>query len=81
MLQRVLWRSGGMEDCGATRPGAQPCWIGYLHVADVDASVKAIVADGGKVMLDMHEVPGGNWIAVAADPAGAVFGVVGPKGD
>lgn len=24
--------------------------------------------------------PGGSWIVVAADPHGAVFGLVGPKG-
>jgi hypothetical protein len=28
-----------------------------------------------------HEVPTGEWIVIAADPAGAGFGLTGPKGD
>ena len=28
-----------------------------------------------------HEVPTGEWIVIATDPAGAGFGLTGPKGD
>jgi predicted enzyme related to lactoylglutathione lyase len=27
-----------------------------------------------------HQVPGGDWVVIAADPQGATFGVVGPQG-
>ncbi|RYZ32513.1 MAG: hypothetical protein EOP01_00915 [Propionibacteriaceae bacterium] len=33
------------------RNGARPTWLGYLHVTDVDAAVKAIEADGGTTWL------------------------------
>lgn len=41
--------------------GARPCWLGYLHVADVDAAVSAIVADGGKVLMPKMTIPEGRW--------------------
>lgn len=56
-------------------------WLFYFGVSSVSAARQAITANGGKVMLDMHQVPGGDWILVAADPAGAAFGVVGSKGE
>jgi predicted enzyme related to lactoylglutathione lyase len=56
-------------------------WLLYFGVPSVSAARQAITANGGKVMLDMHEVPGPQWILVATDPAGAAFGVVGPKGE
>src|SRR6478609_8021811 len=31
--------------------GAHPTWVGYLGVPDVDEAAKAIVADGGQVMV------------------------------
>jgi predicted enzyme related to lactoylglutathione lyase len=62
-------------------PGPVGPWTFYFGVTSVTAARQAITAGGGKVMHDMHQVPGGEWIIVASDPAGAVFGVVGPKGD
>lgn len=58
--------------------GARPIWIGYLHVADVDAAVAAIVADGGAVQMPAMDIPVGR-IAMVADPQGAVFYVMDPK--
>lgn len=55
-------------------------WLPYFGVDSVAAARRAIEAGGGKVMLEPHEVPGGDWIVVATDPQGAVFGVVGPQG-
>jgi predicted enzyme related to lactoylglutathione lyase len=74
-------RLGAIMQKPATTPGSTGAWVFYFGVQSVSTARQAITEGGGKVMLDMHEVPGGNWIAVAADPAGAVFGVVGPKGD
>jgi len=56
-------------------------WTFYFGVPSVSAAKRAIESNGGKVLLDIHEVPGSEWIVVATDPAGAMFGVVGPKGD
>lgn len=60
-----------------TDHGARPCWVGYVHVADVDAEVAKIVADGGKVMMPAMDLPVGR-IAMVTDPQGAPFYVMQP---
>ncbi|WP_447749753.1 VOC family protein [Sphingopyxis fribergensis] len=57
--------------------GARPLWIGYLHVADVDAAVEAIKADGGAVQMAAMDIPVGR-IAMVTDPQGAPFYVMTP---
>ena len=57
--------------------GARPIWIGYLHVADVDAAVEAIKADGGAVQMPAMDIPVGR-IAMVTDPQGAPFYVMDP---
>jgi predicted enzyme related to lactoylglutathione lyase len=49
--------------------GARPCWMGYLSVADVDAEVSAIVAEGGKSLMPAFDLEVGR-IAMVADPQG-----------
>ena len=56
-------------------------WLTYFRVPALMAAKSAIEAGGGRVLLGPHEVPGGDWIVVATDPQGAVFGVAGQKGD
>lgn len=59
----------------------QPAWLYYFNVPDIDAAAGAIRTNGGQVLHGPHEVPGGNWIVLGADPQGAVFAVMsGPKG-
>jgi predicted enzyme related to lactoylglutathione lyase len=55
-------------------------WVPYFGVADIVAARDAVGANGGTIHHDIHEVPGGDQIFVAADPAGAVAGFVGKKG-
>jgi predicted enzyme related to lactoylglutathione lyase len=57
--------------------GALPVWLGYLHVADVDATVKAIEADGGKTLMPRMDLPVGK-IAMVTDPMGTPFYVMAP---
>ena len=57
--------------------GATPTWLGYLHVTDVDAAVKAIEADGGRTHLGKMSLPVGD-IAMVSDPAGTPFYVMRP---
>jgi uncharacterized protein len=57
--------------------GAQPTWLGYLHVADVDAAVAAIEADGGRTLMPRFDLPVGS-IAMLADPMGTPFYVMKP---
>jgi predicted enzyme related to lactoylglutathione lyase len=56
--------------------GARPVWLGYLHVPDVDATAKAIEADGGRIHLRM-DLPVGQ-IAMVTDPMDAPFYIMNP---
>jgi predicted enzyme related to lactoylglutathione lyase len=72
-------RVGGLmkQPPGGTAAG----WTFYFGVRSASAAQRAIVAHGGTVETEMHQVPGGDWVVVATDPQGARFGVVGPKGE
>jgi uncharacterized protein len=51
--------------------GAQPCWLGYIAVDDVDASVAAITASGGTLHMPAMDLEGVGRMAMVADPQGA----------
>ena len=52
-------------------------WLFYIGVPSIAAATRAIEANGGRVLMGPHEVPTGEWIVIATDPAGAGFGLVG----
>jgi predicted enzyme related to lactoylglutathione lyase len=58
--------------------GARPCWLGYIGVDDVDASLAAIGAAGGRTVMPAFDIPGTGRIAMVADPGGAPFYVMTP---
>ena len=58
--------------------GARPIWLGYLHVEDVDATVEAIKADGGEVMMPPWDQPGVGRLAMVTGPEGAPFYLMDP---
>lgn len=60
-----------------TRPDMPPSWTFYVQVPSVAVAAEAISAGGGTILHGPAEVPGGQSIVIAADPQGAVFGVVG----
>jgi uncharacterized protein len=55
-------------------------WLPYFGVADIEAACAAAEGAGGTIRHDVREVPGGDFIFTASDPAGAPVGFVGPKG-
>lgn len=59
--------------------GAQPGWIGYVAVDDVDASVAAITAGGGRSLMPARDLPEAGRIAMVADPQDAPFYVMRPR--
>ena len=59
--------------------GARPCWLGYLGVDDVDASVAAIEGSGGRLLMPARDIEVAGRIAMVADPNGAPFYVMTPK--
>jgi uncharacterized protein len=54
-------------------------WLYYFNVGDIDAAVKRVGDGGGKIMQGPQQVPGGGWVAQAADPQGAAFALVGSR--
>ena len=61
-----------------TQNGARPCWLGYVGVEDVDDSVKAIAAAGGKILMSAMDVEMAGRVALVSDPGGAAFYVMTP---
>jgi uncharacterized protein len=53
-------------------------WAYYFRVPDIDAGAAAIKANGGNILQEPIEIPGGDYSLMAMDPAGAAFGLVGP---
>lgn len=58
---------------------ARPYWLYCFNVEDIDAARTRLLANGGTVLMDRHQVPTGEWIIRASDPQGAVFVLIGPK--
>jgi len=54
-------------------------WTTYLSSDDADATVAAIAKAGGQTMMPPMDVMDLGRMVVAADPAGAVFGIWEPK--
>jgi predicted enzyme related to lactoylglutathione lyase len=54
----------------------RPAWLGYIGVDDVDATVAAIEADGGRVHMPPTDLPGVGRMAMIADPQGIPFYVM-----
>jgi predicted enzyme related to lactoylglutathione lyase len=67
---------GGMMGLGNA---PSPAWLPYFGTNGVAAAIGRIEAAGGRLAHGPVEVPGGAFIAVAQDPQGAWFAVVGPK--
>ncbi|MFO0547429.1 MAG: VOC family protein [Polyangiaceae bacterium] len=81
---RMIVRSDGGSAGGLlgltpamTAGGARPAWVGYHYVPDVDAAVRAIEADGGRVLMPRMTMHVGD-IAMLTDPMGAPFYVMRP---
>jgi len=69
---------GGISDMRP--PGWPVAWMPYFGVDDIGAAKDAIGGQGGSVFHGPQEVPGGEFVLIATDPAGANVGFVGPKG-
>ena len=60
--------------CHARGPNASmpPCWLIYITVADLDASLSRVEGLGGRVLIPPRSLGGHGRMAVIEDPAGAV---------
>ena len=81
---RHIVRSDGGSNGGVlrltpemTQHGAHPCWLGYLYVADIDAEIAAITAEGGKLLMPKMTIDVGSF-AMVTDPQGVPFYIMTP---
>jgi predicted enzyme related to lactoylglutathione lyase len=61
-----------------TDHGARSGWFGYVGVDDVDASIVAIEAAGGKCVMPARDVAMAGRIAMVSDPGGAACYIMTP---
>jgi uncharacterized protein len=54
-------------------------WTYYFRVPDIDAAMETVKANGGTILVEPMEIPGGEFSLNVMDPQGAVFGLVGPR--
>jgi predicted enzyme related to lactoylglutathione lyase len=57
-----------------------PFWLPYAKVPDIQASLAAVKAGGGTILMGPREIPDGDRIAQCLDPQGAVFALHQAKG-
>jgi uncharacterized protein len=64
----------------AKRPPGQapPHWLGYVTVADAEATARKAVALGATLLLPPFDVPTVGRVAVLKDPQGAAIGIYQP---
>jgi uncharacterized protein len=79
-----LFKAGGPDAVGGmmTKPDnvPSPAWLFYFNVGNIDEAVKRVTGNGGKIMLEPMEVPGGGFIIQGMDPQGAMFALAGTRG-
>jgi predicted enzyme related to lactoylglutathione lyase len=72
----TLFTHRGLDVAGAGRPATGGvAWTTYVWVDDVEAVAERVVEAGGELRLEPFDSLDGGRMAIAADPAGAVFGV------
>ncbi|MEF2528613.1 MULTISPECIES: VOC family protein [Streptomyces] len=74
---------GGMMELPAEQlstAGGRPYWHPVFAVADCDAAVAAVTANGGSLQMGPEDAEGVGRLAVCLDPAGADFVVLAPAG-
>jgi uncharacterized protein len=54
-------------------------WTFYFRAADIDVAASYIGQNGGTLLQEPMEIPGGDYSLTALDPQGAAFGLVGAR--
>ncbi|HEX9390347.1 MAG TPA: VOC family protein [Usitatibacteraceae bacterium] len=65
---------GGMMTKAADAP--TPFWLYYINVDGIEAAAARTTKAGGKICMDPHQVPTGQWIVLCTDPQGAWFAML-----
>ena len=56
-------------------------WAYYFRVSDIDDAAAIVADEGGRVINGPMEIPGGEYILQGIDPQGAMFSLLGPRGE
>ena len=69
--------AGGLMgiDPDAKAQGAQPTWMAYITVDDVDASTKKAESLGAKICVPPTDIPNIGRFSIITDPTGASVGL------
>jgi len=80
-IKYSIWKQDGKDVGGLMK---RPCddipphWVGYVTVADADATAKKAQQAGGRVLMPAFDVPKVGRIAMLQDPQGASLGIFQP---
>ena len=80
-MKYSIWKQNGKDVGGLMqRPSEDipPRWLGYVTVADADATAKEAAEAGGSVSMPPFDVPTVGKIAILQDPQGATLGIFQP---
>lgn len=69
----------GPQPPGMAEAGAPPVWSSYIMAHDVDATLAAVEAAGGTVVMPAMDIMTEGRMAMVADPSGAVVGLWQPR--
>jgi len=58
---------------------APSMWLTWFNVADIDAALERVIANGGNVLSAAFDVPGVGRMGIAADSTGATIGLITPS--
>jgi predicted enzyme related to lactoylglutathione lyase len=70
----ILKRQGA----GPVEMQAVNAYVCTIGVADIDAMLKAVPAQGGSLAVPKMPIPGMGWLAYFKDTEGNIFGVMQP---
>lgn len=54
-------------------------WVYYFRVRRIDPAVAYVRANGGQLLLEPQEIPGGEFVIQGLDPQGALFALIGKR--
>lgn len=70
---------GGMQTPPQVPAEVPSHWMGYIHVANIDKTLKSVEAAGGKVLMPAMDVPDVGRMAAIMDPTGATVSLMTPQ--
>jgi len=76
MLASENYARASINSLPSGEQGRHSDWISYVRVVDADSMVAKVVELGGKILVKPRIDRHGEKVAIVADPAGALFGLL-----